>query len=272
LKDLGARAVGTYYALSSGTSSHLRRSIMPNYKRLKCVAVLASLFCAVPSVNAVPIYWADWVSGTGTTAIGNVTTSGSVVDITYTNPQTYYLLQTGAGVDYWQSTLSTATSPYTSDFVDNIPTASEMLQLWKAGHQTLSFSESVTNLVLSYMSLNGNGWAFNQDFEILSYACAGGNGAGYWGCGSSYKSIVDIGGGIMEYRLLGTGEPHGTLLFLDSFDALTWRSMSNETWNGFTVGVQGTSQEVLPGPSSIGFIGLGLGALFAKRFRRKTSV
>jgi hypothetical protein len=31
-----------------------------------------------------------------------------------------------------------------------------------------------------------------------------------------------------------------------AFDTLTWRSSTNEFWNGFTVGVQGTAVDILP--------------------------
>jgi hypothetical protein len=49
-----------------------------------------------------------------------------------------------------------------------------------------------------------------------------------------------------EFQLVGTGEPHGTIRFTGAFDTVTWRSLSNENWNGFTVGIQGTAIEVLP--------------------------
>jgi hypothetical protein len=98
------------------------------------------------------------------------------------------------------------------------------------------------------VSLNGNGYAFlNQDFDILSYGAGlnapapGNNSCGYYGCGSVTKQVVDLGNGNFEYRLIGTGEPHGTIRFTGAFNTLTWRSMTSEYWNGFTVGVQGTA-------------------------------
>ena len=99
--------------------------------------------------------------------------------------------------------------------------------------------------MFSYVSLNGYGYGFDQDFGILSFGdSSDGNDCGYWGCGTSFKKVVDLGGGKFEYQLLGTGEPHGTIRFLGAFSTLTWRSLSNEYWNGFTVGVQGTAAEV----------------------------
>ena len=131
-------------------------------------------------------------------------------------------------------------------------------------------SESVANLVFSYLSLNCEGYAFVGDFDFLSYGGLDCNANGYFGAGSSYKQVIDLGNGDFEYRLLGTGEPHGTIQFTGSFTDVSWRSLSDETWNGFTVGIQGTSEEVfdeVPEPSSIALLGLGLLALIRKTLK-----
>ena len=67
--------------------------------------------------------------------------------------------------------------------------------------------------------------------------------------------------------MLGTGEPHGTIRFTRAFDTVSWRSLSNEFWNGFTVGIQGIAREVFttPEPASIALFGLGLTGLLAIR-------
>lgn len=227
------------------------------------------LFGIVGIASAVPIYWTDWTSASTATAntwIGTITTSGSTVHVTYTNPQGIGFFQPSGGIDYWQNGQSgrnDAISPYTSSIVDNSPTGTDIVALQFAGNQTLTFSETIANPVFSYVSLNGNGYAFyNQDFEILSYGGLDGNAQGYWGPGTSYKNIVDLGGGNFEYQLLGTGEPHGTIRFTGGFNTVTWRSLSNEYWNGFTVGIQGTRIEVpdnpIPEPSTMLLLGFGL--------------
>ena len=43
-----------------------------------------------------------------------------------------------------------------------------------------------------------------------------------------------------------------------SFSTLTWRSLTNENWNGFTVGVQGTAVEVFGVPEPASFVLFGM--------------
>lgn len=223
---------------------------------MSAIAVLAAVGLVTP-VHAVEIKWADWTAGSpgAGTATGEILTTTSTVTFDYAKTQgSYSFIQTGSGTDYFAQGPSgslgrvPATSPYTSTAVDNIPTAAEMVALNQAGDQTLTFSETIANPYFAYVSLNGNGYAFDQDFEILSFGHpSDGNDCGYWGCGTSTKSVVDLGGGNFEYQLLGTGEPHGVLRFLGAFDTVSWRSLSNENWNGFTVGIEGTEQEILLG-------------------------
>jgi hypothetical protein len=134
--------------------------------------------------------------------------------------------------------------------------------------------------VFAYVSLNTSGYAFlNQDFDILSFGASapGDNSCGYWTCGTSYKNGVDLGGGNIEYQLLGTGEPHETIRFTGAFDSVTWRSLSNEYWNVFTVGVQGTAAEVFPPTMGVperftpSLFGIGVAGAVAIRRRRKIS-
>jgi hypothetical protein len=214
-----------------------------------------SLGLASFGANAALFYWTDWTGsdldpGAGFQAQGTITTTTSTVTVTYTNPNGIGFYQPSGGTDYYTGGSGT-TSPYTSSLVDNRPTGTDIIALSHAGNQTLQFSEAIANPVFAFVSLNGNGYAFlDQDFEILSLGGVGGNACGYWGCGGAEKRVVDLGNGHIEYQLdsnnVGGTEPHGTIRFIGAFSALTWRSLSDEYWNGFTVGVQGTAVEILP--------------------------
>jgi hypothetical protein len=213
----------------------------------------------VPGGNTV--YWADWTLAFPIGAEGFIETPSTTVpiDVSYFNSNGIYLTQTSLGLesrtgpigvttDYWVDrghVRDTQTSPYTSEGVANIPTDTDIIALNRAGIQSLTFSEPVGNLVFAYLSLNLNGYAFDQDFEILSYGHSeDGNACGYFGCGKSWKAEVVQPDGSIEYQLIGSGEPHGVIRFLGAFDTVSWRSLGNETWNSFTVGIYGTADEV----------------------------
>ena len=247
-----------------------------NVRRFKQAVVAASLALASSVAAAAPIFWTDWTSSSGAggfTAQGAITTGSASIAVTYNNRLGVGFYDTGGGTDYWTGG-SGSTSPYTSAAVDNRPTGSDIIALRWAGSQTLHFSQAIANPVFAFVSLNGNGYAFDQDFDLLSLAGVDGNACGYWGCGGATKVVVDLGGGNFEYRLnsnnVGGSEPHGALQFMGAFDTLTWRSTSNEYWNGFTVGVQGSADEVfVPEPGSIALLGFGLLLLGAARQRRQ---
>ncbi|WP_318522782.1 GEVED domain-containing protein [Photobacterium leiognathi] len=218
-------------------------------KNIPSRLVFVFLFCIFfqcGNVFAVPIYWTDWQSGSAGagTASGQIITAGSTVTVTYSQPAGYSFIQTSSGADYWVNqggARDPATSPFTSAFVDNIPTPIDIIALAYQGTNTLTFSEPIANPVFCFVSLNGNGYSFDRDFEILSQTGSG-NACGYWGCGNVVKQVFGS-----AYQLNATsGEPHGCIRFTEeaAFSTVSWTSQSNETWNGFTLGIEGTEAEV----------------------------
>ena len=195
-------------------------------------------------------HWVDWTSADATNVYGNVTIDGEVINVTYSNQsgqlnngKAYEFAQLDSGVNYWTGQNGagfSGASPYVSAQVANGPTGPDIIALRFAGSQTLTFEKPVENLAFSVVSLNGNGFEFNQNFDIVSYTGLNGAGPGYWGSGPLVKEQVNGAYQLNDAGGVGS-EPHGTIRFNKSFSELTWKSQSNEVWSGFTVGITGTS-------------------------------
>lgn len=210
------------------------------------LAVAVAVGAAYGSASAAPVVWVDWTSGSagasgsaaGLVDLGPAGPDASDIAVNYSGEIAF--VQTAGGTNYW-------TGPsYVSAAVDNGPGTSDIIALSSATSKTLTFSAPVDNLFFAVVSLNGNGYSFNEDFEILSAGC------GYWGCGTLSKTIVDD-----EYRLIGSGEPHGVIRFNRAVSSITWTSLTNENWNGFTVGTYGAAPPI-PEPATVALMALGL--------------
>lgn len=129
--------------------------------------------------------------------------------------------------------------------------------------RTLTFSEAVSDLYFAYISMNGNGFTFNRDFQIIS------QGQGFWGPGSATK--VNNGNGTFSLNAV-SGEPHGIIKLTGSFNSVTWASLANENWYGFTVGAAARTADIppsgIPEPATYALVGAALLSAAAVRRRK----
>jgi hypothetical protein len=211
-------------------------------RSINWLAALALLSFHLTAVRADPVVWTDWTSGTAGangTAEGVLNIAGTPVDVSYSGEMAF-IQYDGTGANYW------VPDAYTSPTVDNPPTSTDIIALSSASAKTITFSQAITNPLFAVVSLNGNGYQFDRDFEILGF------GPGYWGNGTLTKSNPSPG----VYQLNGSGEPHGVIEFQGTFTSVSWTSLTNEFWNGFTIGVRGLA---VPEPASLALFGLTAG-------------
>lgn len=208
------------------------------------------------AASAAPVIWANWTSAN----IGAGTASGffdlaTDITISYTGQMSF--AQTSGGTNYWTQP-NPLSLPYVSPLVDNAPPASDIIALSAVGTRTLTFSAPVDNLFFAVVSLNGNGYRFNEDFTIVS------SGQGFWGAGTFTKTNPSPG----FFQLNGvSGEPHGVIRFNRAVTSISWTAQSNENWNGFTVGTYGAAPE----PGTLAVLLTGVGFLGAAGWRRRRS-
>ncbi|MFH1466274.1 MAG: MopE-related protein [Pseudomonadota bacterium] len=210
---------------------------------LPSLALAVSLLPATASAGVVS--WVDWQSydTASATVLGQaIAADGTVVDVTYTGEWAF--VQTSCGTNYWSTT---DTGTYLSSTVDNAPddsgvsaTMCDIIALRYATSKTLTFSEPVTNPLFAVVSLNGNGYRFDRDFDILSY------GRGYWGTGTLTETTAIASDGSVLYQLNGSGEPHGVIQFIGTFTEVSWTSLTPENWNGFGIAIENVAAAVPP--------------------------
>jgi hypothetical protein len=217
------------------------------------LATLAFFSFPLTPVRADPVVWTDWTSGTpgaNGTAEGVLNIAGTPVDVSYSGEMAF-IQYDGTGANYW---VPDAYSSPTVPAVDNPPTSTDIIALSSATAKTITFSQAISNPLFAVVSLNGNGYQFDRDFEILGF------GPGYWGNGTLTKT--NPGPGI--YQLNGSGEPHGVIEFQGTFSSVSWTSLTNEFWNGFTIGVRGLA---VPEPGSFAMAGAAMLSILSRRPR-----
>ena len=223
---------------------------------------------AVPSSSNV-VYWVDWktvditgprvgnatsgdapVKVTGTITLGD----GETIGVTYqglafivqANEQKY--VYTGSNLNNYEWTEPNAANlPYTSSQVNARPQTKDLIGLNEAfsgggslaqnpgrtdfSPRVLTFDQPVNNLFFAVLSMNANGYKFDQNFTIVS------QGQGAYGSQEPEIAPTNFGNG--QYGIVSPGEFHGVLKIQGSVDDLTWVSQDKETWNAFTIGTYG---------------------------------
>ncbi|WVH09969.1 MAG: hypothetical protein EoVTN8_1486 [Fluviibacter phosphoraccumulans EoVTN8] len=165
-----------------------------------------------------------------------MTTEGGSVTATLSSTSSLAFVQTSSGTNYF----STYPVPYQSTGVA-APTSSDIVAFSDLGTRTLTFSTEVQNLYFAFVSMNGNGYRFDMDFDILSQATTT---RGYWGAGEAQKREVVIDG-VTYYELYAvTGEPHGVIRFKGAFSSVSWLNPTTEYWHGFTVGIKSSTTDL----------------------------
>lgn len=234
------------------------RSRLPVLAQALCLAAVGTGGVA-HAANTVA--WANWTVGTvgpsgsasGFIDLGAPGPDAADIGVSYSGEIAFIQIN-NIGGNYWTG----LPSPYVSAAVANAPGTTDIIALSQATSKTLSISAPVDNLFFAVVSLNGNGYRFNEDFTIESVGC------GYWGCGTLTKQNNGDG----TFSVIGSGEPHGVLRFNRAVSSLTWTSLTNEYWNGFTVGTYGAAP--VPEPAGWALWALGLtGLSAATRARRR---
>ena len=116
----------------------------------KALLSLSAIVLGMASADAgaVQIFWTDWTgTNTATTGFqgsGTITTNTTSIGVTYTNANGIGFYQTSGGTDYWVGG-SGSTSPYTSSFVDNRPTGTDIVALARSLTRVLT-SEDLKSL------------------------------------------------------------------------------------------------------------------------------
>lgn len=216
------------------------------------------------------VYWVDWTSATVVSQAGgrnptylvqgSITLSDRTIGVTYqgqaaepwgsvpgvqfndAGSQDYFVSKNGSTIDY------SGTGVYTSPEVGNGPTNNDIIRLNHADSpRTLTFSEPVENLFFAIVSMNRNGYIFDQDFEVVSSADSSSD-SGYFGWTDAWVKTNPEPGryGISTDSAVtgvyGQTEFHGVLAINNALESLTWESQADENWNAFTIGTYGVAQ------------------------------
>ncbi|MGB4248560.1 MAG: VCBS domain-containing protein [Pseudohongiellaceae bacterium] len=213
-----------------------------------------------PSNADKTVYWVDWTGVTFESSVpgrnsvysvqGTITLPTGTIGVTYHGQLEG--IQLSGGTDFYVTknggyggpvTSTAGAGVFTSAEVPNGPTNNDILQLNHIDSaRTLTFSEPVANLFFAVVSMNKNGYLFDQDFKVVSSADSSSD-SGFWGWADSYtKTNLGDGRYGISTPLTGNNEFHGVLAIENAVSSLTWTGQADEGRNGFTIGTYGKAQ------------------------------
>ncbi len=185
------------------------------------------------AAHAENVGWTDWTATAANQVTGKLTFDAVGVNVTYAGQYSLAQVAAAGATNYWAPA-----TPYTSATVGNDPSRTaaggaatnfDIIQMNAAGARAITFTQPVRDPLIAFVSINGNTYDFDQDFEILS------NAAGVFGQGTAVREVVNG-----KFRLRATGgEPHLTIQFRGVMDTVKFTTAVAENWNGLTVGARG---------------------------------
>jgi hypothetical protein len=191
--------------------------------------LLTGLF-NINKANAAALTWTDWTSTTqGTITSGSSTINVSLQGVTGN-------LENG---DYYYNNANTGYTNPTGSYAGLVPT--DFIREWGTGTVKLTFSNPVTNLYMSLVSVGQPGvpvsYVFNAPFTVISA------GSNYWG----YDHYTTSGNTFTGY------EYNGILKFSGTFSTFEFTINDPENWHGFNI-----AATPAPEPSSmlLGFLSI----------------
>jgi hypothetical protein len=233
----------------------------------KALAIAALLTLPIGSAHAGFVSWTDWTTATvgkSATATGAISIGTDTIGVTYTGEIAFAELGSVSIYNYWSE--EGEPKPYTGNsVVDNAPTAYEMIALQDgAVTNTLTFATAVRNPIMAIVSMGRPdlpvAYDFDSSFTVLS------NGIGFWSfANNGLPALLTVSAG----DILTGNEAHAAIQFLGTFSSISWVVDRPEYWHGITVGL--TQDALIPEPTTLALLGLGLAGLSAVKRKKLPS-
>jgi len=238
------------HSISTYTLAKMKHQIL----RLLCVTGCA---CAANVALAAPVSWVDWTAFTAGFTDGTATGTVSSAGLTVNYSGEVYNIDTqvdGTGTDYWAPDSTWADG----GIIDNAPPGTDIIALRgnTGSTNTITFSQPVTNPFMAVYSLGRDSLEVTYNFDSPFDVIVGGGSSANGG-----SSVVELPGNILSGI-----EGNGTIQFLGTFTSISYIVPTNESWHGFTVGVQ-----QVPLPPAVWLFGSGLLGLVGMAHRTKAA-